>query len=577
MKNLYLILLSCWALLAASCTQETWMEETYSEKGEVELATTILPLNASRANIDIDGKGNFTEGDRMQLFVLSENQPSPTFSNEYALTLQNGKWTPTLTWKELEGNEPTFVSYYPALEKSGGSYQVKVAYDQHLSNQLQKADLLRAETKAKRGEKVNLNFKHVLSRLTVKLQSNHLSEEQLAQADIQVYAATQASFDAQTGQVKKINYSSLQKRIRLAHVGNGTYQAVLIPQEILDEWKDFTPWITVAVAGNMKEIKAPKHLNDGSAFNVLQPGKQVKLHINIDKEDVSIWANQTKWVYGIQNPPTDDLSKWGYAFAEKDWTIPGLTWDASYGWFDCNKVNPVDPDNPAHDSNMCWAATCSNLIHWYLAQNADYVKRYGYTGPSKYPNSVESEVFQHYKNNFENEGYMVTNGLNWFFTGRDGSVERPRGGFFKKVFGINSVITVTSYEQSDPTNKKRFNDAMKHAFRNKEAIGITFLLPPYIASSHAITVWGADFDSEGFITDLYVAENNDVEWEKQPVREDPKYDRKIIPTGIFKKPVQYRDGYVYLEGASKGAFTMRTEQNIFLGLHKEQWEAYFNR
>lgn len=49
------------------------------------------------------------------------------------------------------------------------------------------------------------------------------------------------------------------------------------------------------------------------------------------------------------------------------------------------------------DSNMCWAAACSNMIYWWLEQNAEYVRRYGYSGPSQYGNSIDSDVFELYR------------------------------------------------------------------------------------------------------------------------------------------------------------------------------------
>ncbi|MFR3186663.1 MAG: IdeS/Mac family cysteine endopeptidase [Phocaeicola sp.] len=63
----------------------------------------------------------------------------------------------------------------------------------------------------------------------------------------------------------------------------------------------------------------------------------------------------------------------------------GLKWDVRYGWFDCNKRDPNKQQTDS-DSEMCWAASSSNLIHWWLEQNKEFVARYSYTGPSAYEN-----------------------------------------------------------------------------------------------------------------------------------------------------------------------------------------------
>lgn len=93
----------------------------------------------------------------------------------------------------------------------------------------------------------------------------------------------------------------------------------------------------------------------------------------------------------------------------------GLKWKADYGWYDCNKTNPSA--GSGGDSEMCWAAAASNMIHWWLDQNKEYVDRLGYDGPKDYIRSTESAVFNLYKEAFYNEGQHSYNALNWFFTG----------------------------------------------------------------------------------------------------------------------------------------------------------------
>lgn len=73
---------------------------------------------------------------------------------------------------------------------------------------------------------------------------------------------------------------------------------------------------------------------------------------------------------------------------------------------------------------MCWAAAASNLIHWWMDQNREYIaaydKKYGpeygdLKRPEKYTrmtpeNQQHSEVFNFFKSSFGNQGSWDTGG-----------------------------------------------------------------------------------------------------------------------------------------------------------------------
>lgn len=114
------------------------------------------------------------------------------------------------------------------------------------------------------------------------------------------------------------------------------------------------------------------------------------------------------WLKDI--PPVDT---WDYATDDGLGNgFVGLKWNGQYGWYDCNKKNPME--GTGLDSNMCWAAACSNMIYWWLEQNEEYVRRYGYSGPSQYGNSVNSDVFELYRTHFIDTGNDVGGALSWF-------------------------------------------------------------------------------------------------------------------------------------------------------------------
>ena len=79
-----------------------------------------------------------------------------------------------------------------------------------------------------------------------------------------------------------------------------------------------------------------------------------------------------------------------------------------YGWYDCNKLNPTARPNGVPDGYMCWAATASNMLQWWIDQNKRYIDMYGdkYTGPDyTYPsgNKQESNIFQCFLDAFPNK------------------------------------------------------------------------------------------------------------------------------------------------------------------------------
>lgn len=120
------------------------------------------------------------------------------------------------------------------------------------------------------------------------------------------------------------------------------------------------------------------------------------------------------------------VETWKCAYATEK--IPGLKWNKSHGWYDCNKT---DPNIGGVDSEMCWAAIASNMIHWWLDQNKANLSGYGYDGLQKYVSSARSEVFDYYKSHLKNTANDVAAALNWFFMGRYRTTIRSGGGFFK--------------------------------------------------------------------------------------------------------------------------------------------------
>ena len=171
-------------------------------------------------------------------------------------------------------------------------------------------------------------------------------------------------------------------------------------------------------------------------------------------------------------------------------------WKAGRGWYD------VDQDW----LNFCWAATGSNVIHWWLDRNKKYIQEYRKTHDVpefKYYGKGVSDVFRHFVRNWvENKGDLPTRGFDWFINGIDDGVQasaKGKGGFFKDVFGNNSLAVTYN-----PMSRRTFNECVVDALKNNRMLSID---ESNISGSHAITFWGAEFDENGYVKALYYVDS----------------------------------------------------------------------
>lgn len=300
--------------------------------------------------------------------------------------------------------------------------------------------------------------------------------------------------------------------------------------------------------------------------------------------DFSKYKNQTVWFYGI-NGPKPDSSEW--VRPKEDYMVWELPWKESYGWYDVNKTHLVDKEKHntviADDNELCWAATSSNILHWWFRLNADYIARYDKLHPekaakrpsSKYPlegtahlgGSIyqESEIFQYYIDHFEDKAGWTDSGVNWFISGKKPTMpmmtNQEGGGFFDDVFPEGAFVAT----KVQGLSKEVFTSTIISAIENHQMIGLS---GKTTATTHLMTVWGAEFDEDGYVKAIYLADNN-VEQTTTPYTKN--LTRRLIRYGTY-------------EGTTAGYTEMSafwtTKYNaivalITVDLGVNQWEAYF--
>lgn len=224
--------------------------------------------------------------------------------------------------------------------------------------------------------------------------------------------------------------------------------------------------------------------------------------------------NKGTWFYGITGP--ESASEWKQCYPDF-YSTYYLPWkNQNNNWWDVNKQNPTANPEGIKDGMMCWACAASNLLHWWIHNNIEYIKQYKYTGPDYNWHSdqpQESDIFSLFRDTFEDEAGYTDAGLNWFIHGTlnnlppQMSTEINPGGFFKDVFpeGVKLGSSVSG------NGKEVFNNTIKDAIANNRAIGVNI---GKVTRSHAVVIWGVEFDDTGTISHIYLADNNDRDgWE----------------------------------------------------------------
>ena len=152
---------------------------------------------------------------------------------------------------------------------------------------------------------------------------------------------------------------------------------------------------------------------DGNKTTDLAAGRYYTFNINVPQADGD--SPRIQWVKGI-TPPNDD--EWLKYPNRTSWYLP---YNEKYGWIDCNKAFASNGNlYDLADGNMCWAASASSILHWWINQNHDYIERYKkilerrgetFNAPSaQFPSEnflsgkqkQESDILQHFTNSFLN-------------------------------------------------------------------------------------------------------------------------------------------------------------------------------
>ncbi|RRD93526.1 hypothetical protein EII17_12385 [Clostridiales bacterium COT073_COT-073] len=239
------------------------------------------------------------------------------------------------------------------------------------------------------------------------------------------------------------------------------------------------------------------------------------------------------WVKGI-NPPK--MGENGDFREEKIGEFIDYKADYVAGnhWFDVNKT--IDGGNTEIDRYLCYGAVSSNMLHWWLDQNAEYVSRFieQQTNKGKFPENLaplrdirkfvnsfksqqESLIFDYYRVDYggRKNGFYADLLLDLFINGfapsekgatnNDRELTKPdsRGGFFYEVFG-SEILTDRRYSP----DYNNFGKVIANILAKGEIIGLEHQTAAKY-TSHIVTLWGAEYDEQGLITGIYISDSDD--------------------------------------------------------------------
>ena len=222
----------------ASCSNDDSTEAPKSAK-DTPMTFDVIHPSQTRATAT-----DFENGDKIGVYIAKADMPleiGGNALNNEPLTLTSGKWTPgkNLFWDEGTYNA---YAYYPYMNVTSIEDQpVSVATDQSTAETngtlsgYEASDLLYAKTSnvAASTSPVTLSFKHVMSKLTIRLvKGEDFEGEMPTDAEIFIHnTVPTATFDFSAGIVTR-DVKGKRATIKARQESNFQFGAIIVPQRL---------------------------------------------------------------------------------------------------------------------------------------------------------------------------------------------------------------------------------------------------------------------------------------------------------------------------------------------------------
>lgn len=298
--TLYSIYAACLglALCLAGCGQEE-MTEAGEQPADVMRFSLTHPDEGARTRVT---ETHFEKDDRIGLYVCTAEAPlevGGNYVNNALLTFNGSAWHPERPIFWNNGSYDVYA-YYPQVSPvtSVDDLPFSVATDQQTAGNEQTpggyeaSDFLWASAKKQTAgnEAVKLNFRHCMSKLTVRLvKGPDYDGDELPEAEVYVHnTVTEATVDLAVGIVTPVMFGKLHT-VKAKAAGKDEYTAVLVPQRIANR----VPLIEVVMKGVSYLVETNFRFKQGihHTFTLIisKNPEQVKIEIGGELEN---WTPQ---------------------------------------------------------------------------------------------------------------------------------------------------------------------------------------------------------------------------------------------------------------------------------------------
>lgn len=286
------------ALCLAGCGQEE-MTEAGEQPADVMRFSLTHPDEGARTRVT---ETHFEKDDRIGLYVCTAEAPlevGGNYVNNALLTFNGSAWHPERPIFWNNGSYDVYA-YYPQVSPvtSVDDLPFSVATDQQAAGNEQTpggyeaSDFLWASAKKQTAgnEAVKLNFRHCMSKLTVRLvKGPDYDGDALPEAEVYVHnTVTEATVDLAVGIVTPAKFGKLHT-VKAKAAGKDEYTAVLVPQRIANR----VPLIEVVMKGVSYLVETNFRFKQGihHTFTLIisKNPEQVKIEIGGELEN---WTPQ---------------------------------------------------------------------------------------------------------------------------------------------------------------------------------------------------------------------------------------------------------------------------------------------
>ena len=194
-------------------------------------------------------------------------------------------------------------------------------------------------------------------------------------------------------------------------------------------------------------------------------------------------------------------------------------------WDDVEK-SPSNTD----DDLMCWAATCANVLTW-----TGWGTAAGFATPEA--------SFQEYLDHWTDQGGIMEYGWSWWFDG----VNPAQGdaGWAQEDVDGGGDFWDPPYDFNNYYHRTWQDDQAMQAIDDYLHAGYGVGLGVYGSMSHAITVWGYEYDEAGNYLGVYITDSDDDKSDPTP-DDELKYFDVVLSGGAWWLQDYYGQDNTYI-------------------------------